>query len=384
VDLELTHRVLIPGLINAHVHSEYLLLKGMLEELRLKEWDHHALFQRAWTWIKAPRQLQALRAVYRASYLEMLLGGTTYVAEFNCSDESAPICREEMAAVGVKGLQTRRIVGRQSGDPTLEPGVQYKLREEELLTEDELQRASKLVREHAVKLTMHAAETEERVAVAKQRFGSSTVLLLDRYGLLGPRTLLSHAVHLTSQEMRIVAQRGAAVVASPACEMKLADGVAPTVQLLEMGVPVALGTDAAVCNNGADMFLEMRTAGLLHKLTRGAAALPARQALAMATLHGAGALGQGEERGCLEPGLRADMVAVDARSLRMRPVVHARGRSNLLPNLVFSATAADVSDVWVEGERVVAGRAHRSLDHGQVGLELDRLSLALQEHLGEL
>ena len=113
VDRELPGRVLIPGLLNAHVHSEYLLLKGLLEELRLSDWDHHALFQRAWTWVKAPEQLQALRAVYRASYLEMLLGGTTYVAEFNCSDESAAVCREEMAAVGVDGLQTRRVFSRQ-------------------------------------------------------------------------------------------------------------------------------------------------------------------------------------------------------------------------------------------------------------------------------
>ena len=77
------------------------------------------------------------------------------------------------------------------------------------------------------------------------------------------------------------------------------------------------------------------------------------------------------------------MVAVDVRSPRMRPLVHGRGRSNLIANLVYSATAADVTDVWVRGERVVAGSAHRSLDHGRVGFELDQLSLALQEHLGE-
>jgi 5-methylthioadenosine/S-adenosylhomocysteine deaminase len=364
--------------LNAHVHSLYLLIKGLLEGLRLSEWESSGLFQQAKAWIWTPERAESLRALYRASYLEMLLGGTTFAGEYN---RSTGLSREVMEEVGIEGLQTLGVEHCQGREGLETEGWQYALNEEEKLSVEELDQAGRLVREHGARLTMHAAETAERAQLVQDRFGKTTIELLDAHGLLGPWMLLSHAVHLTPTDMQLIAERGAAVVASPSCEMKLADGAGPLAGLLELGVPVGLGTDAAACNNGADMFVEMRTASLLGKLTAGAQALSARQALAMATRDGARALGLEGERGSLEGGKRADMVAVRLDSLRMSPLVHTEARSNLLANLVFCASSADVSDVLVAGEHLVVDAHHRSLDAQAVRRDLEQLSRRLEAHL---
>src|SRR5690606_7201909 len=110
--------------------------------------------------------------------------------------------------------------------------------------------------------------------LVRERFGTTTVRLLEEYGLLSPRMLLSHAIHVDEEERALLRERGVAIVSSPTAEMKLSDGIAPIVDYVDRGLAVALGTDCAVCNNGNDLFLEMRQLGLVQKLRYGADALP--------------------------------------------------------------------------------------------------------------
>src|SRR5204862_7723262 len=112
-------------------------------------------------------------------------------------------------------------------------------------------------------------------------------------------------------------------------EMKLADGVARIAEMVEAGVTVSLGTDCAICNNSSDMFLEMRQLGLAQKLEYGAETLAAEQILRTATGCGAAALGEGGVRGQVSPGMAADLILLDTRNLRLQPLVHREGYSNV-------------------------------------------------------
>jgi 5-methylthioadenosine/S-adenosylhomocysteine deaminase len=134
----------------------------------------------------------------------------------------------------------------------------------------------------------------------------------------------------------------------PESNLKLASGFAPVCELMEKGVNVALGTDGAASNNDLDMFGELRTAALLSKgVTQRATALPAAQALAMATINGAKAFGLEQEIGSLEAGKAADIIAIDLSSYLTQPVY------NPMSHLTYAVNRLQVSDVWVAGKQLL-------------------------------
>lgn len=371
-------RVAIPGLVNAHLHSEFLLLKGLVEERRLSEWEETPLYDRAWDWVRDPSNLGHVRNAYLASYAECLAGGTTFIGEFNCADAAIPASVEAMRACGLRGVPTVDLGRREKFLDIEELGCLHAINDEEGLTREELERAKLLLAAHPrTRFTMHAAETSERMAFLRARMGQTTIALLDAHGLLGPHLLLSHAVHVTPAEIDRIVETHTKVVSSPVAEMKLADGVSPIAELLRRGVPVALGTDAAVCNNGCDMFQEIKAGALLQKVTNGAHVVTAETALRMGTIHGAHVFDRGHDLGTLEPGKLADVVLVDARSPRMLPLIHDRHHSNVIANLVYAATASDVTDVWVAGEPVLRERHHQRIDTARVYAGLQASAEAL-------
>jgi 5-methylthioadenosine/S-adenosylhomocysteine deaminase len=245
----------------------------------------------------------------------------------------------------------------------------YRLHAEEALTAAELEAAAR-AHERGERLVMHAAETEDRIRWVREKFGTSTVRLLERYGLLSPRMLLSHAVDLEDVERALLARRGAVGICSPVAETKLSDGIAPVVDYIERGLTVALGTDCAVCNNSNDLFLEMRQLGLVQKLHYGADAMPAEQILRMATHGGTRALTGAVEGGALVVGGAADLILIDLANPRLQPLVHRDGFSNLAANLVYAATGQDVTDVMVAGRWVVQGRRLLTADQDRIWEEL--------------
>jgi 5-methylthioadenosine/S-adenosylhomocysteine deaminase len=163
--------------------------------------------------------------------------------------------------------------------------------------------------------------------------------------------------------------------------MKLADGIPPVQDMQRHGVHVAIGTDAAVCNNGTDMFLEMRMLGLSQKLRYGADAAPAEQILLMATRAGAAVLGAAGSFGALEPGMEADIIAIDTRNPRMQPLISDDERSNVAANLVYAATAADVTDVMIGGRWIVRRRRLLTADAAALWSELAHAAHSLHSRL---
>lgn len=374
----LPHRLLMPGLVNGHLHSEYLLFKGILEERRLREWEGNLGYTQVFDLLEQPLDVESLERLYRALYLEQLLRGVTFVGEFNCADLSARVAERIQAEVGIEGSVTAKL----DEPKALSHLHLYQLHHEGGIGLQELEQAAARKRQepHA-RFTLHAAESEERVQLIQQRFGKTLIELLAEYDLLSERTLLSHAVHLTSAERNMLARTGAFVVASPTGEMKLCDGVSPIPALLEAGVRVCLGTDCASCNNDADLFLEMKTLGLLHKLTSGAHVLPADQLLGLATESGYRAFGI-TDRGRIAPGMRADLITLDLLAPSLVPMIHTTQRSNVCANLVYACTGREVCDVMIAGRWQVRHKQHHQLQQATVSEAVQQVTERLWQAIG--
>ncbi len=352
--------VVMPGLVNAHLHPDLHVLKGLVEERGLHEWEDAEHYEAAISFLSSEEGRTCQRAAIRASIADCVLTGTTCIATYGVTTGAEHVASAALAELGVRGQLTIRDIafapvnGMRPGHE-MDPPRMYRLHAEEALDVAELNAAA-AAHDRGERLVMHAAETEHRLRLVREAFGTTTVRLLHRYGLLSPRMLLSHAVYVDGEERALLAQHKVPVVSSPSAEMKLADGLAPIVDMMALGMTVALGTDCAICNNSDDMFLEMRQMGLSQKLKYGAHAISAEQILLSATLHGARALGLEGEIGALAPGMRADLIVVDTHNARLQPLLVRSEFSNVAANLVYAATGQDVTDVMIDGRWVVRDR----------------------------
>ncbi|MBT7308801.1 MAG: amidohydrolase family protein, partial [Gammaproteobacteria bacterium] len=171
---------------------------------------------------------------------------------------------------------------------------------------------------------------------------------LEQLGLLGPRLAAVHMTQLTEDEIQLLAERNVSVVHCPESNLKLASGFSPVDQLMKAGVNVALGTDGAASNNDLDLLAEMRTAALLAKGVAGdATALSAHQALEMATLRGARAIGLESLVGSLVAGKAADLIAIDLGGLESQPIY------DVASHLVYATQRNQVREVWVNGQHLL-------------------------------
>jgi 5-methylthioadenosine/S-adenosylhomocysteine deaminase len=192
---------------------------------------------------------------------------------------------------------------------------------------------------------VHVHETEHEIQRSLAEHGVRPLARLQRLNLLTPNLIAVHSVHLTPDEIALLAHHGCSVAHCPSSNLKLASGFAPIAKLADAGVNVALGTDGAASNNRLDMFQEMRTAALLAKGVSGnAQAMPAHAALRAATLGPAQALGLAEHVGSIVPGKAADLTAVAMRGVELEPLY------DVVSHLVYAAGREHVSDVWIAGE----------------------------------
>jgi 5-methylthioadenosine/S-adenosylhomocysteine deaminase len=237
-----------------------------------------------------------------------------------------------------------------------------------------LERVAKLAAELNIPIHMHVHETDDEIRMGLEKYGDRPLARLERLGLLDSSLLGVHMTHLQDSEIEAYAPSGAHVVHCPESNLKLASGFCPVQRLLDAGINVALGTDSAASNNDLDMLGEMRTAALLGKGVAGnAAALPAAQALRMATINGARALGIGDETGSLEKGKAADITAIDMGTLEAQPVYHP------LSQLVYACNRHQVSDVWVAGRQLLRSGALTTLDEAAIRLKTREWRERLQE-----
>ncbi len=357
-----------PGLINTHTHIAMTFLRGIADDVPLREW----LEENIW-----PLEAKLTREdVYRFSRLgiaESLLSGVTcFVDMYFYPEEVAraaeelgsravvcgpivdfPTCYSKSADHALKLAEA--LIKAYSKSPTIKPAVgphaPYTCSKETLIA------SSKLAREHDVMLHIHLSETRDEVEEVKRRHGLTPTGYLESIGFFeGSRVNAAHCVWLTEEDMDIIASRGVYVSHNPVSNMKLASGIAPVSRLIKRGAHVTLGTDGPASNNVLDMLQTMKIACLLQKLASGdPTALTAQQVLDMATIEAARSIGMAHELGSIEPGKQADIVIVDFRKPHLRPL------HNPVSHLVYAARAGDIKMVFVKGELVAEdGRIMRA------------------------
>jgi 5-methylthioadenosine/S-adenosylhomocysteine deaminase len=371
--VNLHHHALIPGLINTHTHAAMTLFRGLADDLTLADWLQRHIWPAETAWVSP----EFVRDGTRLSVAEMIRSGTTCFSDMYFFPD---IVAQVAAEAGLRACVGLIVIDfptawAQTAEEYVEKGLALydTLRHSELVrtafaphapytvSDAPLERLRVLSDELDLPVHMHVHETAHEVAEALARHGERPLARLERLGLLNPHLLAVHMTQLEPAEIERLAAAGAHVLHCPESNLKLGSGFCPVPALLAAGVNVALGTDGAASNNDLDMLVEMRTAALLAKGVSGdPTALPAHRALALATLHGARALGIEPITGSLVAGKAADVVAVDLSHLSSQPVYDAASQ------IVYAASRDQVSDVWVAGRRLLAAGALTTLDRHAV------------------
>ena len=358
----LANRLLMPGLVNAHLHSG--LLRGTAEGLPV--WDWLRMFIDPMHRVLKPEDAEAASFL---CYAEAVLSGTTTVVDMwrhmQGSARAAEQIGNRTVMVPYVGEHpdydyfdhlddTERLLEDWHGGANGRVEVWVGLEHAFYATEPAHRRAIALAQKFGTGFHTHSNEAEVELREMQRRYGCRSIPALEKLGLLdAPRTLLAHCVWLDDDEIALMAKRGVAVAHNPASNMKLASGAAPVAKLRSAGVAVGIGTDGEKENNNLDMFEEMKFTSLLAKFASlDAAAMPAWDVLRMATIEGARAIGKDAEIGSLELGKKADLIAVRTDTPRLTPLLGGTA-GNLHHNLVHAVRGGDVDLTMVDGRIVV-------------------------------
>jgi len=357
---ELSEHALIPGLINAHGHAAMTLMRGLADDLPLMEW----LNEHIWP---AEQRLVCDEFVATGTELaiaEMLLSGTTCFSDmYFFPDVVARVSHQHKirAEISPPILEFPSAWASNAAE-YIEKALKVRdnYRNHELIqvgfgphapytvSDESLTHIGILANELDASIQIHLHETAQEITDAEANDSPRPLQRLADLNLLSPRLQCVHMTQTNDDDIALLREYGCHVIHCPESNLKLASGICPTTKLLNAGINVALGTDGAASNNDLDMFGEMKAAALLAKgFTKDATALPASQALRMATINGAKALGIDKITGSLEIGKAADMVAVNLDAISMQPVY------NPVSQLVYSHCGQQVSYVWVNGELLV-------------------------------
>ena len=366
---KLQQQVVMPGLINAHTHAAMSLMRGLADDLPLMTWLQEHIWPTEQQWVNE----QFVRAGSELAIAEMVRGGTTCFNDMYFFPEVTAQVAANTGMRTVIGLLMMDFPSAWGSGPEeyLEKGIalheQY--RNSSLIhtafaphapytvSDAPLEKIRVYATELEAPIHMHIHETAHEVEEAEQQSGNRPLQRLEEMGLLGPRLAAVHMTQLNDQEIALLAQRNVSVIHCPESNLKLASGFCPADALIKAGINVALGTDGAASNNDLDMFGEMRTAALLAKGVSGdATALPAHQALQMATLNGARALGLETITGSLTPGKAADLIAIDLSELESQPIY------DIASHLVYTTGRHQVREVWINGEHLLRNGELATLD----------------------
>ena len=360
---------MIPGLINAHTHAAMSLFRGLADDIPLMDWLNNHIWPAEAQWVDS----EFVRDGCELAITEMLLGGTTCFNDMYFHSDVVARSAQDMGIRAFVGMIVLDFPSAWANDPdeyiekglavhdavrslsrvntTMAPHAPY------TVSDRPLEQVRTYADELHVPVHIHLHETAGEVNDAVKQFGIRPLQRLQNLGMLNPRLMAVHMTQLEDDEIRLVAEQGVNVVHCPESNLKLASGHCRVHDLLKAGVNVCLGTDSASSNNDLDMLGEIRTASLIAKtIANDARAVPAWQALKMATINGAKALNMQAEIGSLEVGKSADMVAIDLNHITTQPVYDP------IAQIVYSASREQVSDVWVQGKHRVKNKELDNVD----------------------
>ncbi len=391
-------RAVLPGLINAHTHAPMTLVRGLADDLRLDVWLMGYMM---------PVEREFVRPDFcwlgtQLACAEMIRSGVTcfgdmYYYEEAVADATAQVGMRAVCAQSILKFPTpdaasyddglrlaQDFVARWKGHnlvvPAIGPHAAF------TSTAEMLQECARLALEYDVPVHIHVAETALEVQEHRAEYGMPVVPWVKKQGILEAKVTAMHCVHLDEGEMHTLLHHGAGVAHNPSSNLKLSSGLAPVAQMLALGIPVGIGTDGPASNNDLDMFEEIRLAALLAKgSTSNPTVVPARQAIAMATILGARALHIDHLVGSLEVGKRADLIIVNLEDIHLTPRFR-RDPDSIYSLLVYAAKSHDVCDVLCDGRWLMRNRELLTVDVASLRAQaavtaekIDRFLIAREE-----
>jgi cytosine/adenosine deaminase-related metal-dependent hydrolase len=397
-------KLIIPGLIDTHVHVAQALIRGCADDMALIQW----LCERVWVlqgnftgddgYVSARLCIAEMLKSGTTTFLESMLAHRygfdgiaraveesgiraclagivmdigTYATQSN-SMHPGMVESRETSLFGVLDMHSK---WEGAGDDRIH--VWFGPRTPGGVTSELYREMSDYARQRNMGITMHLAEVEADKIYLQEKFGLSPVYYAESVGLLGPKTVLVHMVWLNQADIDKLAETGTHVSHNPSSNSKLASGVCKVPQMLASGVNVALGCDGGPSNNDYDMIREMKLAAIIHKaVSNDPLIVPAETVLEMATINGARALGLADEIGSLEVGKKADLVVIDLNRLHTTPSI------NPVSTLVYAATGGEVDMVVVDGQIVVEHGQLLTMDEEEVMEQARSHATALYQRAG--
>lgn len=383
VEIEGKGRVALPGLINCHTHVPMTLLRGAAEDLPLKKWLGDIIWP-------LEQKLRPNDIYYGAllGCLEMIRHGVTAFSDMYFHEE---LVAKAVQETGIRGILAPGLLealdpeeARTGFKETITLARKFNAEANGLIrvrfgphaaytcSPEFLRQIREAATQNKIGIHIHLAESEEMIKEVRNKHGTHPVELLDEIDFLGPDVLAAHCIYLGKEEVKMLSRHGVKVSYNPVGNMKLAQGIAPVVELLKAGVTVGLGTDGPASNNTLDLLRDARIAALVQKISHmDPTVLPAKKVLEMATRDGAEALGLGHIVGILEPGKRADLILLDFMKPHLRPI------HDFYANTLYSSSGADVETVIIDGKVVLSEGKIRTVDEHHIIEEVSKMALDL-------
>ncbi|MCP4187778.1 MAG: TRZ/ATZ family hydrolase [Gammaproteobacteria bacterium] len=370
---DLPNHVIMPGLVNSHTHASMSLLRGLGDDLPLMEWLNDHIWPAEGRWVNT----EFVRNGFELAAAEMMRSGTTCFNDMYFYPDTVAQHSQQIglrAVVGLIVLDFPTAWAKDADDYLHKALAVYdEIKASPLVTaafaphapytvsDSPLERIAMYSNELDMPVHMHIHETAFEVAEAEKNTGMRPLQRLDQLNLLNPNLIAVHMTELNEFEIERIAEAGVHVSHCPESNLKLASGLCPVAELQNSNINICLGTDGAASNNDLDMFAEMRTATLLAKGVSGDARnCSARQAIEMATINGARALGLGNDIGSIEAGKQADIIALDFTALNTQPTYDP------VTQVVYACNSRQVSHVWIAGNCQLADFQLCNIDEDKI------------------
>ncbi|MBO4385079.1 MAG: amidohydrolase [Clostridia bacterium] len=348
--------IVMPGLVNAHAHTAMCLMRGYADDYTLESWLFDKIFP-----VEARLDERAIVAGTVLGMAEMIRTGTTSFSDMYFCE---PAVAEAVLKAGMKANLSNAIIAIGDGyDPEKDRAVietrtllkdygvsgdvrgDISIHAEYTSPVHIWHMAHEWAAEYGAITHIHLSETKKEHEEAKARHGMTAAAAFAKNGVLDTKVLFAHGVWLEKEDLELLAEHGASVAHCPVSNLKLGSGIANVRAMLDAGINVCLGTDGACSNNSLDLFEEIKLAALLAKGSSfDPTALPAYEALKLATVNGAKAQGRGDETGTVEPGKAADLIMIDTSKPNLRPIYDPAGA------VAYSARGSDVEMTMVNGK----------------------------------
>ena len=366
-------KILLPGLINTHTHLSMTLFRGLADDLSLDSWlnDHiwpmEANLNGDYCYIGA-----LLGAV------ELIKSGTTTFSDMYFYMEDVARAVEDAGIRAVLSYGMIDFGDAEKREAEIEENLQlfkscngmadgrikvfFGPHSPYTASEDLLIKVRELADEYNMGIHIHVSETEKEINDSLDEKGLRPFEYLEKIGFLGPDVVAAHCVWLSDEEIEIIKKHNVKVSHNPCSNMKLASGIAPVSKLIENDICVSIGTDGASSNNNLDLIEELKTASLLQKVsTLDPKVLTSDEAITMATIKGAEALGLENEIGSIEVGKKADIILIDTNSANMVP-----DSSSLSSNVIYSANGSNVDTTICNGKILMENKKLTVLDEQEI------------------